>query len=50
MEDEEALKSGALIGQLADPVQHKVDNLLACRKKEKKLLSWYIHIYTYIER
>jgi hypothetical protein len=50
MEDEEALKSGALIGQLADPVQHKVDNLLACTKRKRKLFSWCLGTYTYKER
>ena len=29
MEDEKALKSGAVVGQLPHPVQHKVDDLLA---------------------
>ena len=29
MEDEEALQAGALVGQLADPVQDEVDDLLA---------------------
>lgn len=29
MEDEEALKTGALVSQLANTVQHQVDNFLA---------------------
>ena len=29
MEDEEALQTGALVSQLADPVQDEVDDLLA---------------------
>ena len=29
MEDEEALQAGALVGQLADPVEDEVDDLLA---------------------
>jgi len=29
VEDEEALKTGALVGQLADAVQHQIDDLLA---------------------
>ena len=29
MEDQEALQTGALVGQLPDPVQHEIDHLLA---------------------
>ena len=29
MEDEETLEAGALVGQLPNPVQHQVDDLLA---------------------
>ena len=29
MEDEEALEPGALVGELADAVEHKIDDLLA---------------------
>ena len=31
MEDQEALETGALVGELADAVEHEVDDLLADR-------------------